>query len=76
MSAVAWPYQEGIYHANTLFLGALHGDPDAGSQPEQLEAGRRENPQCPCPGTTQAVGQEMGSFVWSVIDKVLSMDKS
>lgn len=24
----------------------------------------------------QAVGQEMGSFVWSVIDKVLSMDKS
>lgn len=39
ISPVAWPYQEVIYHATKLFLGGLHGDPLAGSQPEQLEAG-------------------------------------
>lgn len=39
MSPVAWPHQEVISHANKLFLGGLHGDPEAGAQPEQLEAG-------------------------------------
>lgn len=42
MSPVAWPYQEVIYHANKLFLGGLHRDPLAGSEPEQLEAGGRK----------------------------------
>lgn len=42
LSPVAWPYQEVIYHTNKLFLGGLHRDPLAGSEPEQLEAGGRK----------------------------------
>lgn len=81
MSPAAWPHQEVIYRANKLFLGGLHGDPLAGGQPEQLEAGGgKTHPvlvsQLWALVPALAVGQEMGSFVWFVIDKALSKDKS